>query len=202
MVLRRHLTAWPALLGEAAGGPDAPETATPARLEDAAGLPPACIEVGRLDVFRDEGTAYAAKLSRAGVPAEFHLHPGAPTSSTPSLSIPTSPDAPSPAESVSTGRSEPRRPGHPLRGKNALNRAGAGIDARVSDLDARLADVITVGPTAPAHPDLPGRLRSGAPPIEASPATVPPAATTAAEPPTAHPRPGIRQRCQSHEETA
>lgn len=32
------LTAWPALLGEAAGGPDVPATAAPARLEDATGL--------------------------------------------------------------------------------------------------------------------------------------------------------------------
>ncbi|MEV2235796.1 alpha/beta hydrolase [Streptomyces phaeochromogenes] len=72
------LTAWPALLGEAAGGPDVPATAAPARLRDATGLPPAYIEVGQLDVFRDEDTAYATKLSRAGVPVEFHLHPGAP----------------------------------------------------------------------------------------------------------------------------
>jgi acetyl esterase/lipase len=72
------LTAWPALLGEAAGGPDVPVTAAPARLENAAALPPAYIEVGQLDVFRDEDTAYATTLSRAGVQVEFHLHPGAP----------------------------------------------------------------------------------------------------------------------------
>ncbi|MFF8545031.1 alpha/beta hydrolase [Streptomyces werraensis] len=72
------LTAWPALLGEAADGPGVPVTAAPARLEDATGLPPAYIEVGQLDVFRDKDAAYATKLSRAGVPVEFHLHPGAP----------------------------------------------------------------------------------------------------------------------------
>jgi acetyl esterase/lipase len=71
-------TAWPALLGDAAGGPDVPATAAPARLEDAAGLPPAYIEVGQIDVFRDEDMAYATKLSRAGVQVEFHLHPGVP----------------------------------------------------------------------------------------------------------------------------
>jgi acetyl esterase/lipase len=71
-------TAWPALLGDAAGGPDVPATAAPARLEDATGLPPAYIEVGQIDVFRDEDTAYVTKLSRAGVTVEFHLHPGAP----------------------------------------------------------------------------------------------------------------------------
>ena len=70
------VTGWRALLGETFGGPDVPPTAAPARIEDAAGLPPAYIEVGQLDVFRDEDTAYATKLSRAGVPVEFHLHPG------------------------------------------------------------------------------------------------------------------------------
>lgn len=60
------------------GGPDVPPTAAPARLEDATGLPPAYIEVGRLDLFRDEDIAYVIKLSRVGVPVEFHLHPGAP----------------------------------------------------------------------------------------------------------------------------
>jgi acetyl esterase/lipase len=72
------LTAWPALLGAAAGGPDVPATAAPARLDDATGLPPAYIEVGQLDVFRDEDIAYATTLARGGVPVEFHLHPGAP----------------------------------------------------------------------------------------------------------------------------
>jgi acetyl esterase/lipase len=71
-------TAWPALLGKAAGGPDVPPTAAPARLEDATGLPPAYIEVGQIDILRDEDLAYATKLSRAGVPVEFHLHPGVP----------------------------------------------------------------------------------------------------------------------------
>jgi acetyl esterase/lipase len=71
-------TAWSALLGAAAGGADVPATAAPARLQDATGLPPAYIEVGQIDVFRDEDLAYAITLSRAGVPVEFHLHPGAP----------------------------------------------------------------------------------------------------------------------------
>jgi acetyl esterase/lipase len=72
------LTAWPALLGDAAGGPDVPTTAAPARLTDATDLPPAYIEVGQIDVFRDEDLTYAITLSRAGVPVEFHLHPGVP----------------------------------------------------------------------------------------------------------------------------
>jgi N-ethylmaleimide reductase len=52
-----------------------------------------------------------------------------------------------------------------------LTRAGAGIDARVADLDAGLADVITVGTMALANPDLPFRLRTGAPLNEADRAT-------------------------------
>jgi acetyl esterase/lipase len=35
-------------------------------------VPPAYIEVGQLDLFRDEDTAYATKLSRVGVPVELH----------------------------------------------------------------------------------------------------------------------------------
>jgi acetyl esterase/lipase len=39
-------------------------------------LPAAYIEVGQLDIFRDEAIRYALTLSRAGVPVELHLHPG------------------------------------------------------------------------------------------------------------------------------
>ncbi|WP_033341792.1 alpha/beta hydrolase [Catenuloplanes japonicus] len=63
---------WEALLG----GDEADPVAAPARLADASGLPPAYIEVGELDIFRDKDVAYAAKLWRAGVSAELHVHPG------------------------------------------------------------------------------------------------------------------------------
>jgi acetyl esterase/lipase len=69
-----NATAWPALLGDGQIDP----TAAPARLTDATGLPPAYIEVGQLDIFRDEDVTYALTLSRAGVPVELHLHPGVP----------------------------------------------------------------------------------------------------------------------------
>jgi acetyl esterase/lipase len=72
------VTGWQAFLGDAVGSSDVPPAAAPARLEEATGLPAAYIEVGQLDLFRDEDTAYATKLSRAGVPVEFHLHPGVP----------------------------------------------------------------------------------------------------------------------------
>ncbi|MCM3920087.1 alpha/beta hydrolase [Frankia sp. AiPs1] len=73
-----NITAWQAFLGARAGGTDVPALAAPARLEDASGLPPAYIEVGQLDIFRDEDLAFALLLSRGGVPVELHLTPGAP----------------------------------------------------------------------------------------------------------------------------
>lgn len=63
-------------------GADQPETIgcrSPARPASPtrAWLPPAYIEVAQLDMFRDEDLAYALRLGQAGVPVEFHLHPGA-----------------------------------------------------------------------------------------------------------------------------
>ena len=71
-------TGWQALLGDVPGGPGTPAYASPARVADPAGLPPAYIEVGQLDIFRDENLTYALRLGQAGVPVEFHLHPGVP----------------------------------------------------------------------------------------------------------------------------
>jgi acetyl esterase/lipase len=73
-----NITGWGALLGEAIGGPEVPSYAAPARASDLAGLPACYLEVGQLDIFRDEGLGYAERLGRAGVPVEFHLRPGAP----------------------------------------------------------------------------------------------------------------------------
>ena len=41
------------------------------------GLPPTYISVGGLDLFLEENQAYADRLSRAGVPVEFHIYPRA-----------------------------------------------------------------------------------------------------------------------------
>lgn len=71
-------TGWQALLGGGAGGQGTPGYAAPARAADLAGLPPAYIEVGQLDIFRDENLDYARRLGQAGVPVEFHLHRGVP----------------------------------------------------------------------------------------------------------------------------
>lgn len=58
------------------GGAD-PAMAVPARRQDLAGLPPAWLGVGTLDLFHDEDLAYAARLEAAGVPCEVHEVPGA-----------------------------------------------------------------------------------------------------------------------------
>jgi acetyl esterase/lipase len=47
-------------------------------MTDAKGLPKAYIEVGELDLFRDDDIRYLQKLLAAGVPCEFHLRPGCP----------------------------------------------------------------------------------------------------------------------------
>ncbi|HJQ71175.1 MAG TPA: alpha/beta hydrolase [Blastocatellia bacterium] len=68
---------WGALLGKAPGGRDAPAGAVPARLENLAGLAPAWIGVGSLDLFVDEDIEYARRLIDAGVPTELVVAPGA-----------------------------------------------------------------------------------------------------------------------------
>ncbi|MGH3249784.1 MAG: alpha/beta hydrolase [Trebonia sp.] len=73
-----NYTAWHAVLGDQFGTGDVSPVAAPARLTDFAGLAPAYLEVGDLDIFRDETIAYAARLATAGVPIELHVHPGAP----------------------------------------------------------------------------------------------------------------------------
>jgi acetyl esterase/lipase len=69
-------TGWTALLGERRGGPDVPAYAAPARAEDLSGLPPAFLDVGSAETFRDEVVAYASRLWQAGGVAELHVWPG------------------------------------------------------------------------------------------------------------------------------
>lgn len=73
-----NYTGWITLLGDQIGSDSVSPVAAPARLVDHTGLAPAYIDVGDLDIFRDECIAYAAGLARAGVPIELHVHPGAP----------------------------------------------------------------------------------------------------------------------------
>jgi acetyl esterase/lipase len=69
-------TGWDALLGDARGGPDVSPYAAPARATDLTGLPPAFIDVGSAETFRDEDVAYATRIWQAGGQAELHVWPG------------------------------------------------------------------------------------------------------------------------------
>lgn len=72
-----NLAGWNAYLSGNAGGEDVSPYAAPARATDLAGLPPAYINVGTLDLFVDESVAYTAALLEADVPVELHIYPGA-----------------------------------------------------------------------------------------------------------------------------
>ena len=69
-------TAWTALLGDRRGGPDVSPYAAPARATDLSGLPPAYLDVGSAETFRDEVVAYASAVWQAGGAAELHVWPG------------------------------------------------------------------------------------------------------------------------------
>lgn len=68
---------WGALLGQAPGSRRVPNGSVPARIENLAGLPPAFIAVGGLDLFVTEDIAYASRLNAAGVATELLVVPGA-----------------------------------------------------------------------------------------------------------------------------
>ncbi|WP_144796092.1 alpha/beta hydrolase [Microbacterium paludicola] len=66
---------WAALLGDLED--DAiTGRASPAREPNLAGLPPAFIDVGTVEVFRDEAIEYAQRLLTSGVQTELHVWPG------------------------------------------------------------------------------------------------------------------------------
>jgi acetyl esterase/lipase len=73
-----NYTGWHALLGELIGAPDVPGYAAPARAKDLSGLPCAYVEVGELDIFRDEAIEYARRIALTGTSVELHVHPGCP----------------------------------------------------------------------------------------------------------------------------
>jgi acetyl esterase/lipase len=73
-----NVTGWSALLGELAGNDDVPAFAAPARAFDVSGLPPTYVDVGELDIFRDEDIEYARRIAASGTPVELHVHPGVP----------------------------------------------------------------------------------------------------------------------------
>ena len=64
---------WTAYLG---GLDEVPAYAAAARAADLSGLPPAFLDVGTAETFRDEVVAYASRLWQAGGEAELHVWPG------------------------------------------------------------------------------------------------------------------------------
>ncbi|EWZ32528.1 hypothetical protein BFJ70_g14440 [Fusarium oxysporum] len=60
------------------GDPQTLSYAIPARAVTLRGLPSTYIDVGCLDLFRDENLEYAKRLANAHVEVEFHLWPGLP----------------------------------------------------------------------------------------------------------------------------
>lgn len=72
-----NLLAWRCVLGpELAYSEEAPAYAAPSRADDLSGLPPAFIEVGAAEMFRDENTDYASRIWAAGGRAELHVWSG------------------------------------------------------------------------------------------------------------------------------
>ena len=67
---------WRAYLGELVGKDYIPAYAVPARVESVAGLPPAWIGVGALDVFRDEDIEYASRMLARRDPGRAARVPG------------------------------------------------------------------------------------------------------------------------------
>ncbi|MDN5299344.1 MAG: hypothetical protein PWP51_1897 [Clostridiales bacterium] len=71
-----NYTAWYAIIGDDVGGDHVSPIVSPARNKNFEGLAPTYLEVGELDIFRDETVQYASKLWQAGVSVELHVHPG------------------------------------------------------------------------------------------------------------------------------
>jgi acetyl esterase/lipase len=68
---------WESFLGQAPGTDSVPAAAVPTRTVNLAGLPPAFIGVGSIDLFADEDIEYAHRLVDAGIQTELHVVPGA-----------------------------------------------------------------------------------------------------------------------------
>jgi acetyl esterase/lipase len=69
-------TGWDALLGDRRRTEDVSPYTSPARATDLSGLPPAFVDVGSAEVFRDEAVSYTSALWAAGVQAELHVWAG------------------------------------------------------------------------------------------------------------------------------
>jgi acetyl esterase/lipase len=68
---------WQSYLGHAPGSEGISGLAAPARCDDLSRLPPAWLGVGTVDLFHEEGTAYAGRLEEAGNECQLHVVEGA-----------------------------------------------------------------------------------------------------------------------------
>jgi acetyl esterase/lipase len=69
-------TAWDAVLGDRRGTDQVSIYEAPARATDLSGLPPAYLEVGSAEVFRDETVDYASRIWAADGVADLHVWAG------------------------------------------------------------------------------------------------------------------------------
>ncbi|WP_025157796.1 alpha/beta hydrolase [Leifsonia aquatica] len=75
---RANHYSWRSYLAAEPGGPDVPPFAAAARRADLAGLPPAFIAVGDIELFHAEDVDYAQRLASVGVPVQLEVVGGAP----------------------------------------------------------------------------------------------------------------------------
>jgi acetyl esterase/lipase len=68
-----NIEAWAWYIGDG----KADQYAAPTRAEDLTGLPPAFIDVGTVDLFRDEDIAFAQRLMQTGIPTQLNINDGA-----------------------------------------------------------------------------------------------------------------------------
>ena len=71
-----NLMGWRSYLGSKPGGKGVSCYASAYRASNLAGLPPAYIATGDIDLFAQEDIEYARRLIAAGVPTELHVYPG------------------------------------------------------------------------------------------------------------------------------
>ncbi|KAJ5854276.1 hypothetical protein N7534_006819 [Penicillium rubens] len=72
------VVAWSAYLGAEFGGDHVAPYAAPARMTSVEGLPPTYLEIGNLDIFRDEVLRFALRIAAANIEVELHVYPGLP----------------------------------------------------------------------------------------------------------------------------
>lgn len=72
------VTAWKAYLGSDYGTDRVSEYAAPARAKSVKGLPPTYMELGTLDLFRDEDLEYLGRIAKENIESELHLYPALP----------------------------------------------------------------------------------------------------------------------------